>query len=279
MTPRSDRRAWPARRPACVRLLAPGLLLLPCALAAAEAPGHPAGPQAAGVEPAGTEPVEARVAEARETRVEIDLGTREVNISPSAPFYSPGVLRVRVGDTVVWRNDRHADTTHSVVESARSMFSLDVPVGGEARYRPLVPGKYRYGCRFHPWMTGMLIVEPAPSPVAWRDLPPTRAADHRTAGADVPEVAAYASWSVALRTSTAPMRDIAPPSATAMRGGPARAAHWLRLVSAQGARFVRASKGGTVFTLDTGTEAAGSSAGRPDSPSPARRPRIGEAQR
>jgi len=214
-------------------------------------------------------PVEARVAEARETRVAIDLGTREVNISPSAPFYSPGVLRVRVGDTVVWRNDRHADTTHSVVESARSMFSLDVPVGGEARYRPLVPGEYRYGCRFHPWMTGMLIVEPAPSPVAWRDLPPTLAADHRTAGAEVPDVAAYASWPVALRTPTVPIPDIAPPAGTAMRGGPTRAARWLRLASAQGARFARASKGGAVFTLDIGTEAAGPAAGDRDSPSPA----------
>lgn len=93
-----------------------------------------------------------------------------VHVGTAAPFYSPSVVRVRVGDSVRWVNDMLADT-HGVRDVRRGVFSFEIPPGGQACFRFREAGEYTYRCRFHPWMTGRVLVEPRRLEVAWRDLP------------------------------------------------------------------------------------------------------------
>lgn len=130
-------------------------VVLALALLAAEAARVPA-------------PEVGRVIESHSSRMTVD---HVILVSPTEPYYSPGTLRLQVGESVVWRNDARADTTHSVVEIRSKAFALDLPVGGEARFTPAAPGEYVYRCRFHPWMTGKLTVEQRHLQVRWQTLP------------------------------------------------------------------------------------------------------------
>lgn len=88
--------------------------------------------------------------------------------------FLPDTVRIRPGDTVLWRNS--SDLIHTVTadpeQAARSesvrlppsaelFHSGDIRPGGEFRHAFPIPGEYKYFCAPHELagMTGMVIVE------------------------------------------------------------------------------------------------------------------------
>ncbi len=64
---------------------------------------------------------------------------------------------VKPGDTIVWRNDdifRHTATARD------KSFDVDLPAHSEARMIVGAPGTVEFFCRFHPGMTGKLVIAP-----------------------------------------------------------------------------------------------------------------------
>ncbi|MDP2782008.1 MULTISPECIES: cupredoxin domain-containing protein [Devosia] len=62
-----------------------------------------------------------------------------------------------VGDTITWRNDdmfRHSATADD------QSFDVDLPVGAESIMTLTVAGEWSFICKFHPGMTGTLVVLP-----------------------------------------------------------------------------------------------------------------------
>jgi streptogramin lyase len=83
-----------------------------------------------------------------------------VLVRSARPFYGPDQVRIRAGESVRWVNDRLSDV-HSVVETGSGRFSVDLPPGQSFAHRFDRPGRYAYSCRFHPWMRGEVVVDPA----------------------------------------------------------------------------------------------------------------------
>lgn len=64
---------------------------------------------------------------------------------------------LKVGDTVVWQNkDIFAHTATARDES----FDVDLPAGAEGRMELTAEGSFDFFCRYHPGMTGTLVVSP-----------------------------------------------------------------------------------------------------------------------
>lgn len=64
---------------------------------------------------------------------------------------------LHVGDTITWRNDdmfRHSTTADD------QSFDVDLPVGAESIMTLTVAGEWSFICKFHPGMTGTLVVLP-----------------------------------------------------------------------------------------------------------------------
>lgn len=64
---------------------------------------------------------------------------------------------LHVGDTITWKNDdlfRHTATAED------KSFDLDLPVKSEAVMQLTAPGEWNFICKFHPGMTGTLVVLP-----------------------------------------------------------------------------------------------------------------------
>jgi plastocyanin len=62
-----------------------------------------------------------------------------------------------VGDTIVWKNNdifRHTATARD------KSFDVDLPAKSEARVRVGAAGTIAFFCKFHPGMTGELVVMP-----------------------------------------------------------------------------------------------------------------------
>jgi plastocyanin len=71
--------------------------------------------------------------------------------------YSPKTLSARVGDTIVWDNKdifRHTATARD------NTFDLDIDAGKKASVVLSKPGTVQVICRYHPDMTGQLMVNP-----------------------------------------------------------------------------------------------------------------------
>jgi plastocyanin len=71
--------------------------------------------------------------------------------------FGPLPVEVHVGDTIVWRNDdilRHSATARD------EGFDVDLPAKSEARLVVEAAGTYEFFCKFHPGMTGTLVVLP-----------------------------------------------------------------------------------------------------------------------
>ena len=86
-----------------------------------------------------------------------------------ATSYMPPVLTVKVGDTVVWRNEDffpHTATDSGVFDSK------SIAVGASWKYKPKAVGEYDYICTFHPSMKGTLKVEAQPPSYRDEVLPP-----------------------------------------------------------------------------------------------------------
>lgn len=80
-----------------------------------------------------------------------------VTMSNQPPFYSPKELKISVGDMVIWKNQENSDT-HTAVSLQGTFSSIDIPASREWGFRFLAEGEFSYGCRYHPWMTGKIIV-------------------------------------------------------------------------------------------------------------------------
>jgi plastocyanin len=72
--------------------------------------------------------------------------------------YEPAELKVKEGETVRWTNDDDRD--HTVVSRDKeSKFKSPVLHQGDSWTLTFdKPGRFRYGCRFHPRMRGTVIV-------------------------------------------------------------------------------------------------------------------------
>jgi len=93
--------------------------------------------------------------------------------SPSAsPFfvdimeyrYTPATLTIKPGQSVLWRND-DVQAAHTVTSTTNVFDSGNMDRGVVWTYTFTKPGKYPYTCRYHPYMSGTIIVStPSPAP-------------------------------------------------------------------------------------------------------------------
>lgn len=115
-----------------------------------------------------------------EKTVIIPKGVADPSLDPSvrdrpSEWYIPSTLRVEAGDTVTWRNDE--ETENHTVTSGKGITRFELAQGklGEAdglfdsglfapgerwSYTFNELGTYTYFCTIHPWMVGVVIVEP-----------------------------------------------------------------------------------------------------------------------
>lgn len=72
--------------------------------------------------------------------------------------FSPGVIKVRAGQTVTVKNND--STTHTVTATGSKSFDTgDIPAGGTKTFTaPSKPGTYPYICSIHTFMHGTLTV-------------------------------------------------------------------------------------------------------------------------
>ncbi len=71
--------------------------------------------------------------------------------------FVPAQVTVRTGDRVAWDN---ADIVAHTATSEAGGFDGDLPPGGKGGTVLTRPGTFRYTCRYHPNMTGRIVVEP-----------------------------------------------------------------------------------------------------------------------
>jgi plastocyanin len=90
--------------------------------------------------------------------------------SPSgAPGYDPDVIDVVVGvnNTITWTNNdlghNHTVTSMEIPPGAKPFDSGKMAENATFTVTLTVLGIYRYGCSYHPWMTGVVDVEAANS--------------------------------------------------------------------------------------------------------------------
>ncbi len=83
----------------------------------------------------------------------------------AGPGYSPAKITVVIGvnNTVEWTNDDtapHTVTASSVPAGASKFDSgyMNIEGSGTFTYTFTVPGTYTYGCSYHPWMQGTVVV-------------------------------------------------------------------------------------------------------------------------
>ncbi|MGH9919874.1 MAG: multicopper oxidase domain-containing protein [Nitrososphaerales archaeon] len=80
-------------------------------------------------------------------------------LNTAGPGYSPATITVVIGvnNTVVWTNDDTAP--HTVTAVNKAFDSGDLNQGDTFTYTFTTPGTYQYGCDYHPWMHGTVIVK------------------------------------------------------------------------------------------------------------------------
>ncbi len=71
--------------------------------------------------------------------------------------FVPSTLTISVNTTVTWTNKDGFD--HDVTASDSSYYSGNIPSGGTYTHLFKVAGTYNYGCKIHPGMTGVIIVQ------------------------------------------------------------------------------------------------------------------------
>ena len=69
--------------------------------------------------------------------------------------FGPAPTGVRVGDTIEWIN---ADLFQHTATARNGAFDVDLKPGAKARTVLKTPGLVAYYCRYHPGMTGRLVV-------------------------------------------------------------------------------------------------------------------------
>ena len=83
--------------------------------------------------------------------------TPAVVVHVSGMGFGPPALTVHPGDRVTWLNDDLI--VHTVTAADRSFDSGDLPAGKSWAFIARKKGTFHYTCRYHPNMTGTLIVQ------------------------------------------------------------------------------------------------------------------------
>lgn len=71
--------------------------------------------------------------------------------------FGPVPAELHVGDTIIWQNNdifRHSATARD------KSFDIDLPAKAEVRMAVEVAGSFDFFCKFHPGMTGTLVILP-----------------------------------------------------------------------------------------------------------------------
>ena len=71
--------------------------------------------------------------------------------------FTPPVLTVPAGTTVVWTNGD--DSPHTLLAADKSFRSAALDTGDKFSYTFAAPGAYHYTCGIHPMMKGEIIVK------------------------------------------------------------------------------------------------------------------------
>ena len=90
--------------------------------------------------------------------VRTDAGTDAAQVTISGYAFSPAALTVKVGTTVTWVN--RDDDPHSVDSADGKFKSKALDTGSKFEFRFTEAGEYPFNCRFHPKMTGKIVVQP-----------------------------------------------------------------------------------------------------------------------
>lgn len=72
--------------------------------------------------------------------------------------YKPAKLKVKPGDTVVWVNADNRDHTVVSRDKPKTFDSGKIAAGEEFDFTFEKPGKFEYGCEYHPRMKGTIEV-------------------------------------------------------------------------------------------------------------------------
>lgn len=92
-------------------------------------------------------------------KIEIKPGSQIFNVDIKDFSYQPAVVKVRVGDTVVWTQVDKISHTVTIVSGPESFDSGLLKEGQAFSYTFTKPGEYGYKCTPHPNMRGKVIVE------------------------------------------------------------------------------------------------------------------------
>ena len=84
-----------------------------------------------------------------------------ISVTMSDVAFAPGEITATLGDSVEWKNDDIVD--HTATDRA-GRFDVDVRPGEVKRARLDRAGRIRYYCRYHPNMTGSIIVRQNAAP-------------------------------------------------------------------------------------------------------------------
>ena len=85
-------------------------------------------------------------------------GGATYNIAISNFAFSPSAQTIRVGDTVVWKNND--PVAHSVTsDSGSELSSSDLSTGKTYSHTFNTPGVFTYHCGIHPRMEGQITVQ------------------------------------------------------------------------------------------------------------------------
>jgi plastocyanin len=80
--------------------------------------------------------------------------------STTTGTYMPHIVTVKVNQQVDFTNV--ADAVHTVTDDNGSFDSRDIATNGSGStwtFRPTAPGTFRYFCKYHPLMHGVLVVK------------------------------------------------------------------------------------------------------------------------
>jgi plastocyanin len=94
-----------------------------------------------------------------------------------APGFDPDVVDVVVGvnNTITWTNNdvghNHTVTSMEIPPGAAAFDSGNMVKNATFTVTLTVPGVYRYGCSYHPWMTGVIDVELASTSTSTHTTP------------------------------------------------------------------------------------------------------------
>jgi len=85
---------------------------------------------------------------------------KTVQIVISGVAFAPVDIKANVGDTIEWTNKDIVDHTAT---ARNKSFDLTIPIGKKVTYVVKVAGTVAYFCRFHPNMTGQIVVAAKPA--------------------------------------------------------------------------------------------------------------------